>query len=98
MIRMGALTEQLPRAGQGARTFRLETGRSYLAVARFATTARAPPGCPGNGSSRWVAPPARLAITQDRNHVTGRITRATNPPYCQVDTIGNLGVAPSLRA
>jgi hypothetical protein len=46
MIGIGALTEQLPRAGQGARTFRLETGRGYLAVARFAT-ARAPPRCPG---------------------------------------------------
>lgn len=50
MIGMGALTEQLPRAGQGARTFGLETGRSYLAVARFAT-ARGPPPCP-----KWLEP------------------------------------------
>jgi hypothetical protein len=57
MIGMGALTEQLtpgqlPRAGQGARTFRLETGRGYLAVARFAT-ARAPPRCQMARAGGW---------------------------------------------
>ena len=74
MTKMGALTEQLPRAGQGARTFRLETGRSFLAGARFATAARGPPTAPEMvRADGWLHRLESPKPTQDRDHVTGGI-------------------------
>lgn len=75
MTRMGELTGQVPSAGQGARTFRLETGRSFLAGARFATAARAPPDGPEMvRADGWLhRPESPNQTTQDRDHVTGGI-------------------------
>jgi hypothetical protein len=84
MIGMGALKEQLPRAGQGARTFGLGTGRSYLAVARFATTARAPPRCPemaraGGWLHRPDSPTRKIATTSPEGSHVQLIHLITGP-------------------